>query len=99
MHTDIKHKEKKYDYCTGWMLCIADSPYKLFFRKDAAGNLLHLYYGEKIEIEEEGLAKVCEIMAPVITNQNGCSLIADTAQPNLCLDDVCLEISSRGKGI
>lgn len=68
------------------------------FRKDAAGNLLHLYYGEKIEIEEEGLAKVCEIMAPVITNQNGCSLIADTAQPNLCLDDVCLEISSRGKG-
>ena len=24
------------------------------FRKDAAGNLLHLYYGEKIEIEDYG---------------------------------------------
>ena len=69
------------------------------FRKDAAGNLLHLYYGEKIEIEKDGLANVCEIMTPAITNQNGCSLIADTAQPNLCLDDVCLEISSRGKAI
>lgn len=61
------------------------------YRMDAAGNLLHLYYGEKIEIEKDGLANVCEIMTPAITNQNGCSLIADTAQPNLCLDDVCLE--------
>ena len=78
----MKHKEKKYDYCTGWMLCIADSPYKLYFREGCSRGICCIsIMGEKIEIEEEGLAKVCEIMAPVITNQNGCSLIADTSQP------------------
>lgn len=68
------------------------------FRKDAAGNLLHLYYGEKIEITEGEQAQLSEALTPAIVNPNGCSLIADTVQPALCLDDVCLEISSRGKG-
>ena len=68
------------------------------FRKDAAGNLLHLYYGESIELDEGQLASVCDLLQPVIKNPNGCSLIADTALPAQCLDDVCLEISSRGKG-
>ena len=67
------------------------------FRKDAAGNLLHLYYGESIELDEGQLASVCDLLQPVIKNPNGCSLIADTALPAQCLDDVCLEISSRGR--
>ena len=68
------------------------------FRKDAAGNLLHLYYGERIEIQQEQLEVICETLTPVITNPNGCSLIADSTLPTQCLDDVCLEMSSRGKG-
>lgn len=61
---------------------------------DAAGNLLHLYYGEKIQMREQDIPAIL----PKQVNQNGCSIIADTIQPTICLDDVCLEVSTRGKG-
>ena len=64
------------------------------FCADQTGNLIHLYYGKKIEFGQDAL----KALMPKINNQNGCSIIADTNNPNLCLDDVCLEISTRGKG-
>lgn len=71
------------------------------FRADEAGNLVHLYYGEKI-----GLTNACReqviVMADAASqkcvNQNGCSIIQDSVLKNQCLDDVCLEVSFRGKG-
>lgn len=61
---------------------------------DETGNLIHLYYGAKIVASGDML----KAMLPRTGNQNGCSIIADLKSPNLCLDDVCLELSSRGKG-
>lgn len=62
------------------------------FYADEKGNLIHLYYGQKINL------KGIEATIPQWINPNGCSIIADKDNPNLCLDDVCLEISTRGKG-
>ena len=64
------------------------------FCTDETGNLVHLHYGEKISMEYDAV----KALMYKCTNQNGCSIIADTKNPNLCLDDVCMEISSRGKG-
>lgn len=61
---------------------------------DEAGNLRHLYYGERLDVTEETV----RALLPKIYNQNGCSIVADPTLPQVCLDDVCLEISSRGKG-
>lgn len=61
---------------------------------DAVGNLLHLHYGEKLSINEQ----VLHALLPKQVNQNGCSIIADASLPTVCLDDYCLEISSRGQG-
>lgn len=62
------------------------------FYADEKGNLIHLHYGEKVNLN--GI----EAIIPQWINPNGCSIIADDDNPNLCLDDVCLEISTRGKG-
>lgn len=36
---------------------------------------------------------------PVISNQNGCSIIADQKESTVSLDDRCQEASSRGREI
>lgn len=64
------------------------------FRADETGNLVHLYYGERVELSEGAL----QALLPKRVNQNGCSIIADRDNNVLCLDDVCLEMSARGKG-
>ncbi|MCI7789641.1 MAG: alpha-galactosidase [Lachnospiraceae bacterium] len=64
------------------------------FHADVAGKLLHLYYGEKISINKQ----VIQALLPKQVNQNGCSIIADASLPTVCLDDSCLEASSRGQG-
>lgn len=64
------------------------------FYADETGNLVHLYYGPTILMGEQDLS----VITPKYTNPNGCSIIADMENPNLCLDDVCLELSTRGKG-
>ena len=64
------------------------------FMVDEVGNLINLHYGERISIEDQ----VVEALRQKASNQNGCSIIADTALPNQCLDDVCLELSTRGAG-
>ena len=64
------------------------------FYADECGNLIHLYYGKKIQFTLDA----CKALLPKNNNQNGCSIIADSQNPNLCLDDVCLELSTRGKG-
>ena len=64
------------------------------FMVDEIGNLINLHYGERISIE----GQVVEALRQKASNQNGCSIIADTALPNQCLDDVCLELSTRGAG-
>lgn len=61
---------------------------------DKAGNLLHLYYGPKIDLWEADISP----LAPKHENPYGCTVIADPSLPNLSLDDACLEVSSRGKG-
>ena len=67
------------------------------FCTDAAGNLQHLYYGEKLNLGtswQNGL----EALKMRTCNPNGCSIIQDSQYPAVSLDDMCLEISSRGKG-
>lgn len=64
------------------------------FMADEVGNLINLHYGEKISVS--GQAK--EALRQKASNQNGCSIIADTALPNQTLDDVCLELGTRGMG-
>lgn len=64
------------------------------FYVDPAGFLTHLYYGEKLFLTEDGI----DAMIPVISNQNGCSIIADQKESTVSLDDWCQEASSRGRG-
>ena len=64
------------------------------FYVDPAGFLTHLYYGEKLFLTEDGI----DAMIPVISNQNGCSIIADQKESTVSLDDWCQEDSSRGRG-
>ncbi len=73
------------------------------FKADECGNPVHLYYGERLGLSDEGVSS--EIIGNTIlavsqkcVNPNGCSIIADEKLGNTCLDDLCLEISSRGKG-
>lgn len=73
------------------------------FYADECGNLIHLYYGTRLELGEPSeqsvqITQLVEALKPRPINQNGCSIIADRNEPNQCLDDVCLEISTRGKG-
>lgn len=68
------------------------------FCVDPAGNLQHLYYGEKLNLGvfwQESL----DALKTRIFNPNGCSIIQDPMYPAVSLDDVCLEVSGRGKGI
>ena len=67
------------------------------FCVDPAGNLQHLYYGEKINM---GVSwqNALESLKMRAFNPNGCSIIQDPVCPAVSLDDVCLEISGRGKG-
>ena len=67
------------------------------FCVDPAGNLQHLYYGEKLNL---GVSwqKALEALKMRVFNPNGCSIIQDPMHPAVSLDDVCLEVSGRGKG-
>lgn len=67
------------------------------FCVDLAGNLQHLYYGEKINM---GVSwqNALEALEMRVFNPNGCSIIQDKTCPAVSLDDVCLEVSGRGKG-
>ena len=67
------------------------------FCVDQAGNLQHLYYGEKINM---GVSwqNALEALKMRVFNPNGCSIIQDKTCPAVSLDDVCLEVSGRGKG-
>ena len=67
------------------------------FCVDPAGNLQHLYYGEKLNL---GVSwqKALEALKMRVFNSNGCSIIQDPMYPMVSLDDVCLEVSGRGKG-
>ncbi len=64
------------------------------FMADEVGNLINLHYGNRISIEGQML----EALRQKASNQNGCSIIADTALGNQCLDDICLELGTRGTG-
>lgn len=67
------------------------------FCVDQAGNLQQLYYGEKINM---GVSwqNALEALKMRVFNPNGCSIIQDKTCPAVSLDDVCLEVSGRGKG-
>ena len=67
------------------------------FCVDLAGNLEHLYYGEKINLGASW-QNALESLKRRVFNPNGCSVIQDPACPAVSLDDVCLEVSGRGKG-
>ena len=67
------------------------------FCVDPAGNLQHLYYGEKLSLGDSW-QKALEALKMRIFNPNGCSIIQDPMHPAVSLDDVCLEVSGRGKG-
>ncbi|MFV0379918.1 MAG: alpha-galactosidase [Anaerorhabdus sp.] len=63
------------------------------FKKLKSGHLEHLYYGKKIELSkdlEDAISNKC-------SNLNGCSIAYD-GDENFGLNDICLEISTEGKG-
>ena len=67
------------------------------FRTLPTGQLEHLYYGRKItvrDLSEEGIAPLTEKHA----FQPGNSCIYDQEHPEYTLEDLCLEMSSYGKG-
>lgn len=57
-----------------------------------AGYLMNLHYGRKVSSPD------INALMPKVTNQNGCSVIADLIMPNLSLDDAMMECPTRGKG-
>ncbi len=61
---------------------------------DDIGNLFHLYYGAKVDFSENTI----QALMPKSTNPIGCAVIVDTEQPSLSLQNMCLEVSTRGKG-
>lgn len=76
------------------VICLETKNTSYIFYADEVGNLVHLYYGKKIAKGKD----MIRALVPKVQNANGCSVIADVNMPNLCLDDVCLEMSVRGKG-
>ncbi len=58
------------------------------------GHLEHLYYGKKIKIDEDSVQAMKEkhAFAP------GCAIYYDDKQKHVALEDMCLEMSSYGKG-
>ena len=57
------------------------------FCVDPAGNLQHLYYGEKLSLGDSW-QKALEALKMRIFNPNGCSIIQDPMHPAVSLDDV-----------
>lgn len=94
-----KDERKRYnDLCGKWKFPVGDSTYDLcILMVDPAGNLQHLYYGEKLSLGDSW-QKALEALKMRIFNPNGCSIIQDPMHPAVSLDDVCLEVSGRGKG-
>jgi alpha-galactosidase len=73
------------------------------FMIDKCGNPIHLYYGGKLGLCDEGIdTNVIEntMMAIYMKHVNlvGSGIVADEKQSGISLDDTCLEMSSRGKG-
>jgi alpha-galactosidase len=73
------------------------------FTIDECGNPIHLYYGARLglcgdEVSLQMVENTVLAISQKCINQNGCSIVADEKLPNISLDDVCLEMSSRGKG-
>lgn len=58
------------------------------------GHLFQLYYGPRVTVNEQAV----KAWMPKYLQPNGCSVIADSEEPALCLDDALLEFSGRGKG-
>ncbi|MBO5371894.1 MAG: alpha-galactosidase [Lachnospiraceae bacterium] len=62
------------------------------FRVMETGHLEHLYYGKKIYLTNPACFTQKHVCGP------GNSVAYDREHAELCLNDVCLEVSSRGKG-
>ncbi len=76
------------------------------FMADKGGSLVQLYYGARLglcdcgeaHVEADAVRRAVLAMTPKYVNPNGCSIIMDKDEPNKCIDDLRLEMSSRGKG-
>ncbi len=64
------------------------------FKTIPTGQLEHLYYGEKIRLD----ADTAEGLSEHASFSPGNSISYDNEHPEVCLDDLCLEYSSYGKG-
>ena len=64
------------------------------FEKMQSGHLEHIYYGRKIDVDEESVASLRENNA----FGPGTSIAYSKEFANLCLEDVRLEMGSLGKG-
>ncbi len=62
------------------------------FREMETGHLEHLYYGRKIKLTNTDSFTQKHACGP------GNTVCYDSTHPQLCLGDVCLEVSARGKG-
>jgi alpha-galactosidase len=73
------------------------------FKTDECGNLVHLHYGGRLGLSDEGIdARIIQntvyAISPKCVNSVGSGIAIDEEHPAICLDDTLLEISSRGKG-
>lgn len=64
------------------------------FYVNETGNLVHLYYGSKLVVDSNSIKG----MIPCAMNSIGTGIVLDEKHPHIFLDDVCLEVSTVGKG-
>lgn len=65
------------------------------FSVTPSGHLEHLYYGEKISLQE---AAECEAFCDKREFENGNSIVYSKDFPDVLLEDMCLEFSAAGHG-
>ena len=79
------------------------------FRTMETGHLEHLYYGKKLHFHLESAGEnfagrdrlfenAVRALAPKHANLNGCAIAYDKQHPNLCMNDINLEVSAAGTG-
>ena len=75
-----------------WILGTINTNY--IFRVLESGQLEHLYYGKKLVLCSE----LVEALSTKVEFLSGCGTAYSLEYPNLCLEQVLLEMSSYGKG-
>ena len=79
------------------------------FRTMETGHLEHLYYGKKLNLHLEAAGEnfaardrlfenAIKALGVKHANLNGCAIAYDKQHPNICMNDINLEVSAAGTG-